>query len=177
MLPLAALLAALLSARLPAHRPLALVLFAEALLDRGGAHLSPRGQLATLLLCPVVQAWGVCRVLGRRTALLVLLALFLVVVAWCFFAPVGAWWSSAWPATLAACCAAEVHAAGSFRGSRRRAGPSQRAARLLVAVDVAALVLGAVVGWDRLGEWGTVGAAGVAASQALALLRGEADRS
>lgn len=182
--PIAAILAALVARRSPGHRPLAIgmgvlsgVGIAVELVRAAGADglLSPgvssRSQLALHLATTASSAWAIGRSFRLAAPWYFYAAAWFVAALAVAFTPVGPWWSRAHPAAMTVCCAAQVLALGAWMGRGGLPSITQRTARLITACDVVGLVLGTLLGWERVGIWGSVSAAGAVVMQAVWLAR------
>lgn len=169
MLPVAALLAAIVSCHARSHRPLAVALLLASVLDRGGALLPPRLNLAAWICACLAQAWGARRALREPGHGGALAALGIAAAAWCLLAPVGPWWRGLPVAALAVAAGAEVSAVAARRARGLAPTAGSRAGAVLAGADVAGVLVALLLGPEALGPPATIGAAGVAAVEALYL--------
>jgi hypothetical protein len=182
---IAAVLAAIVARRSPAHRHLLLAWATTACASsatewiiraqQSGSlshEFSSRCRLTLALLIMASQAWAVRRTCLGGTGLdtVAFIHAFLVASTIGWLAE-GAAWVATWPVALAASTLVELHAVSTFYSRGCTPGVSHRVARVMALVDTAGVLLGAWVGFDHIGVWGNVGAAAVASIQALWLQR------
>jgi len=182
--PIAAALGLLVARRAPAYRPMARGLCAWAALGiassaiaegTASGYVDPgvgaRARLVLGFALCAVSAWAVGRSFHLAARGRVYLGAWLMVSVVACAAPVGPWWDRATPAAMAAAALAEAAAWGSWRGRGQAAGVSQRVAGVVIACDVACLLLTLLLGSERMGDWGHLTAAAVVAAQVLWLAR------
>lgn len=194
--PAAAGLAALISWRTLAHRPLAFALVAAQALEAFRPELPPWAAWGALLALPALSTWAVRRtLLGQGDATSPLWTLGAWALAWGLLlaAPWSGWWTVALGAAVAAQGAAwrRWRAARATRAERlplaveiwrevsgqtfeaeepRPPSSSELAALVLAFGDAGGLVVGLALGWASVGAWAGAVAALLCVVQLAALV-------